>query len=179
MLLVNLFFEGARRYRGIKINLHFHDPEIPMLRDAIKAATTDAMKARDTARLGALRLISAALKNKDIELRTGTAPADDDVLVADVLMKMAKQRRESIEIYDKGGRAELVDAERAELGVIESFLPKQMDEAEALAAIKAVVAEIGATSVKDMGRVMAAVKERFAGKLDMSKASGLVKAALG
>ena len=107
-----------------------------MLRDAIKTATTDAMKARDTARLGALRLISAALKNKDIELRTGTAPADDDVLVADVLMKMAKQRRESIEMYDKGGRAELADAERAELGVIESFLPKQMDDAEAIAAIK-------------------------------------------
>jgi uncharacterized protein len=155
-----------------------HHPGETMLRDTIKAATTDAMKARDTARLGALRLISAALKNKDIELRTGTAPADDDVLVADVLMKMAKQRRESIEMYDKGGRAELADAERAELAVIEEYLPKQMDEAEALAAIKAVVAEIGAASVKDMGRVMGIVKERFAGKIDMSKASGLVKAAL-
>ncbi|MEY4849263.1 MAG: hypothetical protein RLZZ331_267 [Pseudomonadota bacterium] len=150
-----------------------------MLRDAIQTATTQAMKARDSARLGALRLINAALKNKDIELRTGTAPADDDVLVVDVLMKMAKQRRESIEMYVAGNRAELADAERAELGVIESFLPKQMDDSEALAAIKAMVAEIGATNVKDMGRVMAAVKERFAGKLDMSKASGLVKAALG
>ena len=150
-----------------------------MLRDAIQTATTQAMKARDSARLGALRLINAALKNKDIELRTGTAPADDDVLVVDVLMKMAKQRRESIEMYVAGNRAELADAERAELGVIESFLPNQMDDSEALAAIKAVVAEIGATNVKDMGRVMAAVKERFAGKLDMSKASGLVKAALG
>lgn len=150
-----------------------------MLRDAIQTATTQAMKARDSARLGALRLINAALKNKDIELRTGTVPADDDVLVVDVLMKMAKQRRESIEMYVAGNRAELADAERAELGVIESFLPKQMDDSEALAAIKAVVAEIGATNVKDMGRVMAVVKERFAGKLDMSKASGLVKAALG
>jgi uncharacterized protein len=150
-----------------------------MLRDAIQTATTQAMKARDSARLGALRLINAALKNKDIELRTGTAPADDDVLVVDVLMKMAKQRRESIEMYVAGNRAELADAERAELVVIENFLPKQMDDAEALAAIKAVVAEIGATNVKDMGRVMAVVKERFAGKLDMSKASGLVKAALG
>ena len=150
-----------------------------MLRDAIQTATTQAMKARDSARLGALRLINAALTNKDIELRTGTAPADDDVLVVDVLMKMAKQRRESIEMYVAGNRAELADAERAELGVIESFLPKQMDDSEALAAIKAVVAEIGATNVKDMGRVMAVVKERFAGKLDMSKASGLVKAALG
>jgi hypothetical protein len=150
-----------------------------MLRDAIKAATTDAMKARDTARLGALRLIGAAIKNKDIELRTGTPPADDDVLVADVLMKMAKQRRESIEMYMQGGRAELADAERAELGVIEGFLPKQMDADEAMAAIQALVAELGATTVKDMGRVMAAVKERFAGKLDMSKANGMVKAALG
>lgn len=150
-----------------------------MLRDAIKTATVEAMKARDPARTGALRLISAALKNKDIELRTGAAPADDDGVVVDVLMKMAKQRRESIEMYDKGGRAELADAERAELAVIESFLPKQMDDAEALAAIKALVAELGATSVKDMGRVMAAVKERFAGQIDMSKASGLVKAALG
>ena len=150
-----------------------------MLRDAIKTATVEAMKARDPARTGALRLISAALKNKDIELRTGAAPADDDVVVAEVLMKMAKQRRESIEMYEKGGRAELADAERAELAVIEGFLPRQMDEAEALAAIKAVVAELGATSVKDMGRVMAAVKERFAGQIDMSKASGLVKAALG
>ena len=141
-----------------------------MLRDAIKTATIEAMKARDPARTGALRLISASLKNKDIELRTGAAPADDDVVVAEVLMKMAKQRRESIEMYDQGGRGELA--------VIESFLPKQMDEAEAMAAIKAVVAEVGATSVKDMGRVMAAVKELFAGQLDMSKASGMVKAAL-
>lgn len=149
-----------------------------MIRDAIKAATIAAMKARDTARLGALRLISAALKNKDIEFRTGSAPTDDNVVIADVLMKMAKQRRESIEMYDKGGRAELADAERAELAVIEGFLPAQMNEAEAEAAIRALVAEIGATSVKDMGRVMAAMKERFAGQLDMSKANALVKAAL-
>ena len=150
-----------------------------MLRDDIKAATIASMKAGDSARTGALRLIAAALKNKDIELRTGTAPADDDVLVADVLSKMAKQRRESIEMYVAGNRAELADAERAELGVIESFLPAQMDEAEAMAAIKALVMELGATSVKDMGKVMAAVKARFAGKLDLSKATGLVKAALG
>ncbi|WP_353217555.1 GatB/YqeY domain-containing protein [Sandarakinorhabdus sp.] len=153
-------------------------PIRPPIRDAIKAATIDAMKARDSARLGALRLIGAALKNKDIELRTGSAPADDNVLVADVLMKMAKQRRESIEMYDKGGRAELADAERAELAVIEGFLPAQMTEAQADAAIRVLVAEIGATSVKDMGRVMAAMKERYAGQMDMSKANALVKAAL-
>src|SRR5207237_2897934 len=93
-----------------------------MIRDDIKAATITAMKAKDAARLGALRLISAALKNKDIELRTGTAPADDDVVVADVLSKMAKQRRESIEMYVTGGRPELADAERAELGVIEGCM---------------------------------------------------------
>ena len=149
-----------------------------MIRDDIKAATIASMKAGTPDRTGALRLISAALKNKDIELRTGTAPADDDVLVADVLMKMAKQRRESIEMFVQGNRAELADVERAELAVIEGYLPQQMDEAEALAAIKDVVAELGATSVKDMGRVMAAVKERFAGKLDMGAAGGMVKAAL-
>jgi uncharacterized protein YqeY len=149
-----------------------------MLRDDIKAATIASMKAGDSARTGALRLISAALKNKDIELRTGTAPADDDVLVADVLSKMAKQRRESIEMYVQGNRPELADAERAELAIIESFMPAQMSEADAKAAIAALVAELGATSVKDMGKVMATVKERFAGQLDMGAAGGMVKAAL-
>jgi uncharacterized protein YqeY len=149
-----------------------------MIRDDIKAATIASMKAGDTARTGTLRLIAAALKNKDIELRTGIAPADDDVLVTDVLSKMAKQRRESIEMYVTGNRAELADAERAELAIIESFMPAQMSPAEAEAAIAALVAELGATSVKDMGRVMAAVKQRFAGQLDMGAAGGMVKAAL-
>ena len=150
-----------------------------MIRDDIKTATITAMKAKDSVRLGTLRLISAALKNKDIELRTGVAPADDDVLVADVLSKMAKQRRESIDMYVQGGRPELADAERAELGVIEGFMPTQMAAGEAQAAVRALVAELGATSVKDMGRVMAAVRERFAGQLDMGSASARVKAALG
>ena len=150
-----------------------------MIRDDIKAATITAMKAKDSVRLGTLRLISAALKNKDIELRTGTAPPDDDVLVADVLSKMAKQRRESIEMFVNGGRPELADIERAELGVIEGFMPQQMAAGEAQAAVRALVAELGATSVKDMGRVMAAVRERFAGQLDMAAASAMVKAALG
>ena len=150
-----------------------------MIRDDIKAATITAMKAKDSVRLGTLRLVSAALKNKDIELRTGTAPADDDVLVADVLSKMAKQRRESIEMYVTGGRQELADAERAELGVIEGFMPAQMSAGEAQAAVRALVEELGATSVKDMGRVMAAVREKFAGQLDMGSASAMVKAALG
>ncbi len=150
-----------------------------MIRDDIQAATITAMKAKDSVRLGTLRLISAALKNKDIELRTGTPPADDNVLVADVLSKMAKQRRESIEMYVAGGRQELADAERAELGVIEGFMPAQMAAGEAQAAVRALVAEMDATSVKDMGRVMAAVREKFAGQLDMGQASAMVKAALG
>jgi hypothetical protein len=150
-----------------------------MIRDDIKAATITAMKAKDSVRLGTLRLISSALKNKDIELRTGVAPADDDVLVADVLSKMAKQRRESIDMFITGNRPELADAERAELGVIEGFMPTQMAAGEAQAAVRALVAELGATSVKDMGRVMAAVRERFAGQLDMGSASAMVKAALG
>lgn len=149
-----------------------------MIRDDIKAELVSAMKARDADRTAAIRLIQAAIKNRDIELRTASAAPDDDLLVTEVLQKMAKQRRESIEMFEQGGRAELAAAEKAELAVIEGFLPAQMDEAEATAAIAALVAELGATSPKDMGRVMAAMKDRFAGKLDMSKASGLVKAAL-
>ena len=150
-----------------------------MIRDDIKAALISAMKAGDKARTAAIRLIQSAIKNRDIELRTGTAPADDDAMVTEVLQKMIKQRRESIALYEQGGRQELADAEKAEVAVIESFLPAQMSEAEAKAAIDAIVAETGASSVKDMGRVMALLKERHAGQLDMSKASGLVKARLG
>ena len=150
-----------------------------MIRDDIKAAQVAAMKAGDKARLGTIRLMLAKIKDRDIELRTGTAPADDNVLVTDVLQKMVKQRRESIALYEQGGRQELADIEAAEVAVIEDFLPAQLSEADATAAIKAIVAELGAASLKDMGRVMAAVKERHGSELDMSKASGWVKAALG
>ncbi|WP_380877323.1 GatB/YqeY domain-containing protein [Sphingomonas sp. DBB INV C78] len=149
-----------------------------MIRDDIKAGLVSAMKARDAEKTSAIRLIQAAIKNRDIEMRTSAGSSDDDVVVMEVLQKMGKQRRESIEMFEKGGRVELANAEKAELAVIESFLPAQMDEDEAKAAIAAIVAELGATSVKDMGKVMAAVKERLAGQLDMSKASGLVKGAL-
>lgn len=149
-----------------------------MIRDDIKAATTAAMKARDEARVSALRMILAAVKNRDIEVRTMANPPADDVLVAEVLTKMAKQRRESIEMYVSGNRPELADAERAELAVIESFLPQQMDAASAQAAVRELVTELGATGPKDMGRVMAALKERFAGQIDMSRASAMVKQAL-
>ena len=149
-----------------------------MIRDDIKAALTTAMKAGDKPRTGTLRLVQSAIKNRDIELRTGAAPADDDAMVSEVLQKMIKQRRESIAMYEQGGRRELAEAEQAEVAVIEGFLPAQMGEAETNAAIEAIVAETGAASVKDMGRVMALVKERYAGQLDMAKASGLVKARL-
>lgn len=149
-----------------------------MIRDDIKAAQVAAMKGGDKARLGTIRLMLAKIKDKDIELRTGTAPADDDVLVTDVLQKMVKQRRESIAMYEQGGRQELADIEAAEVVVIEDFLPAQLSDDEATAAIKGIVGELGATSLKDMGKVMAAVKDRLGSQLDMSKASGWVKAAL-
>jgi uncharacterized protein YqeY len=149
-----------------------------MIRDAIKAAQIAAMKAGDKPRTGAIRLIQSALKNRDIELRTAEKAPEDDPLVTDVLQKMIKQRRESIAMYEQGGRAELAEAERAEVKVIEAFLPRQMSEDETKAAIDAIVAETGAASVKDMGRVMALLKERHATELDMARASGLVKARL-
>jgi uncharacterized protein len=150
-----------------------------MIRDDIKAALVTAMKSGDKSRTAALRLIQSSLKNRDIELRgAANPPSDDDALVTEVLQKMIKQRRESIALYEQGGRAELAQAEQAEVAVIEDFLPQQMSEDETKAAIDAIVAETGAASVKDMGRVMAALKERHASQLDMSKASGLVKARL-
>jgi uncharacterized protein len=149
-----------------------------MIRDDIKAALVGAMKAGETAKRDAIRLIQAALKNRDIELRGATNPPEDDVLVTEVLQKMVKQRRESITMYQQGGRQELADAETAEVAVIEGFLPAQLDEAQLAAAIDAIVAETGAASVKDMGRVMALVKERHAGEVDMGKASAAVKTRL-
>jgi len=149
-----------------------------MMRDTIKAAQISAMKSGDKARLGAVRLILAKLKDRDIELRTAANVPDDDVTVVDVLQKMAKQRRESIALYEQGGRQELADAEQAELVVIEEFLPQMLSEAETSAAIEQIKAELGASGMKDMGRVMAELKARHGTVLDMSKASGLVKAAL-
>jgi hypothetical protein len=149
-----------------------------MIRDKIQAAQIAAMKARDAETLGAVRLMLSAIKNRDIEARTGKAPADDDTLVVEVLQKMVKQRRESIDMYVKGGRQELADIEAKEVAVIEGFLPTQLSDVETRAAIEVIKAELGATSVKDMGRVMATLKERHASELDMSKASALVKEAL-
>ena len=149
-----------------------------MLRDTIKAAQIEAMKAGDKPRLAAVRLILAKLKDKDIELRTAPNVPDDDVVVVDVLQKMAKQRRESIALYEQGGRQELADVEQAELAVIEAFMPQQMGEDETRAAIESIKAVLGASTMKDMGRVIAELKARHGSQLDMGKASGLVKAAL-
>jgi uncharacterized protein YqeY len=149
-----------------------------MIRDDIKAALITAMKGGDKAGTATLRLVQSAIKNRDIEARTGKAPDDDDALVVEVLQKMVKQRRESIEMFVKGGRQELADGEAAEVAVIERFLPTQMDEAATAAAIESIKAELGASGMKDMGRVMAELKARHATTLDMSKASAAVKAAL-
>ena len=150
-----------------------------MLRDSITQAQKDAMKAREKDRLAAIRLILAKIKDRDIELRIATATGDDDAVISEVLQKMAKQRRESITMYEQGGRQELADQEKSELAVIEEFLPQQMSEDDVKAAIESIKADIGAESVKDMGKVMAELKARYAGQMDFGKASPLVKAALG
>ena len=149
-----------------------------MIRDQLKAALVTAMKSGDKQRTATIRLVQAALKNRDIELRGSANPPEDDALVTEVLQKMIKQRRESIGMYETGGRPELAAAEQAEIAVIEDFLPRQMSEDEAKAAIDAIAVELGAASIKDMGRVMATLKDRHAAQLDMSKASALVKARL-
>ncbi|QZH74749.1 MAG: GatB/YqeY domain-containing protein [Erythrobacter sp.] len=146
-----------------------------MLRDQIKAETLTAMKAGDKTRVAALRLIAAKIKDRDIEERVKASTGDDDAMVIDVLQKMAKQRRESIVMFEDGGRQELAEQEKGELAVIEEFLPQQMDEAETKAAIEAIKAELGAGGMKDMGRVMAELKARHATQLDMGRASGWVK----
>ena len=149
-----------------------------MIRDDIKAATIAAMKGGNKDEVGTLRLVSAAIKNRDIEARTGGAPKDDDALVTEVLQKMIKQRRESAEIYRKGGREDRAAIEEAEIAVIERFLPAQLSEEEAQAKIRAIIAETGASSMKDMGRVMALVKEKLGTSIEPARASALVKSAL-
>lgn len=149
-----------------------------MIRDQIKTAIIAAMKGGDKETTATLRLASAAIKNRDIEARTGGAPKDDDALVTEVLQKLIKQRRESAELYRKGGREDRAQAEESEIVVIERFLPKQLDDADAEVQIRAIVAETGATSMRDMGKVMALVKERLGASIEPARASGLVKAML-
>ena len=149
-----------------------------MIRNDINAAKIIAMKGGDKETVGTLRMIQATILNRDIEARTGGAPASDDQLVTEVLQKMVKQRRESADIYRKNGREDRARVEEEEIAVIERFLPQQLSDGEAEAEIRAIVAETGASSMKDMGRVMALVKERLGGSIEPARASGLVKAAL-
>jgi uncharacterized protein YqeY len=149
-----------------------------MLRDDINTALKDAMKAGDARRVSTLRLVNAAFKNADIELRgQGKGPLGEDEMLA-LLQKMIKQRQESVELYEKGARPELAQQEREEIAIIAGYLPKQMSEDEVKAAISAAIAETGAAGMKDMGKVIAALKGKFAGKIDFAKASGLVKGML-
>ena len=150
-----------------------------MLRERIAEDTKQAMKAGDKPRLSALRLVSSAIKNLDIEARTkGQGEPGDDALLP-LLQKLVKQRQESAELYDRGARPELAAGERAEIAVIQSFLPAQMNADETRAAIAAAIKETGAASVKDMGKVMATLRAQHAGRMDFAGASALVKAMLG
>ena len=149
-----------------------------MIRDEIKAALVTAMKGGDKAATGTIRLIQSVIKNRDIELRTSSGTTDDDLIVTEVLQKMIKQRRESAELYRKGNREELAATEEAEIAVIERFLPKQMSDEEANAAIQAIIADTGASGMKDMGKVMGEVKSRLAGQIDPARASAMVRSAL-
>ena len=149
-----------------------------MLRDDINNNLKDAMKARDERRVSTLRMVNAAIKNADIEARGLGKDALPDEALLSIMQKMIKQRQESVELYDKGGRPELAAGERAEIEIISAYLPKQMDEAAVAAAIDAAVKETGAAGMKDMGKVIGVLRERHAGQMDFGKASGLVKARL-
>jgi uncharacterized protein len=145
------------------------------MREKINADLKEAMKAGEKERVSTLRLINAAIKSADIEARPSGKDKIADADILGVLAKMIKQRRDSIEQFVAGGRQELADKEAAEIRVIEGYMPKQMDAAEAKAAIAAVIAEVGAAGVKDMGKVMAALKAKYAGQMDFGKASAAVK----
>ena len=146
-----------------------------MLRENINNAMKEAMKARDERRVGTLRMMNAAIKNADIAARgEGKEPLNEADLMS-LFQKMIKQRQESADLYDKGARPELAAAERGEIEIITAYLPQQMSDVEACSAISAVLKEINAETMKDMGRAMAALKERFAGKMDFGKASGKIK----
>jgi uncharacterized protein YqeY len=151
------------------------------LRDQLSADMKDAMKAGDKRKLATIRLMNAAIKDKDINTRTDGHDSEkiSDTAIMDVLGKMVKQRQDSIAAFDAGGRTELAQQEREEMAIIQSYMPKQMSDDEAKTAVAGVIAAVGATSVKDMGKVMAELKAKYSGQMDMGKAGGLVKALLG
>jgi uncharacterized protein YqeY len=149
-----------------------------MLRDDINNAVKEAMKAKEERKVSTLRMVNSTIKNADIEARgQGKPPLSDEALLS-VLQKMIKQRQEAVELYDKGGRAELATQEREEIAIISAYLPKQMSEDDVKTAISAIIAETNAAGIKDMGKVIGALKAKYAGQMDFAKASGLVKAAL-
>lgn len=150
-----------------------------MIRERIAEETKTAMKAGEKARLSTLRMVSSAIKNAEIEARTSGKGEVTDESLLPLLQKLVKQRQESAELYDKGGRPELAGQERAEIAVIQSFLPQQLSEAETKAAVAAAIAEVGAASIKDMGKVMAALKATHTGRMDFAAAGALVKSMLG
>jgi uncharacterized protein YqeY len=148
------------------------------LRDDFTASLKEAMKAGDKLKISTLRLMTSALKDREIEARgAGKTISEDDILA--LLQKMVKQRQESLKIYTEAGRTDLAEQEQGEIAVIQSFLPQQMDADAVSAAIDSVIAETGAATIKDMGKVMAVLKERFAGRMDFGAASGAIKSKLG
>ena len=149
-----------------------------MLRDDINNALKEAMKAKNERAVSTLRMVNSALKNADIEARGQAKPPLTDADVLPLLQKMIKQRQESVELYQKGGRADLVKQEQEEIAIIQGYLPKQMSDAEMTAAIEAAIKDTGAAGMKDMGKVIGALKGKHAGQMDMAKASGMVKAKL-
>ena len=146
-----------------------------MIRDDINKALTEAMKARDERRVSTLRMMNAAIKNADIEARGQGKEQLNEADLMSLFQKMIKQRQESAELYEKGGRPELAAQEKGEIAIISSYLPQQMSDVEAGAAISVLLQEINAETMKDMGRAMAALRERFAGKMDFGRASGKIK----
>jgi uncharacterized protein len=149
-----------------------------VLRDDINKALTEAQKAKNERTVSTLRMVNSTLKNADIEARGEGKPPLGDAEVLPVLQKMIKQRQESVELYQKGNRADLVKQEQEEIAIISGYLPKQMSEAEMTAAIEAAIKDTGAAGMKDMGKVIGALRGKYAGQMDMAKASGLVKAKL-
>ena len=150
------------------------------LRDQLMNSVKEAMKAREQKRLGTLRLIQSAIKDRDIAARTeDSREGIPDAEILALFGKLIKSREDSVALYDQGGRPELAEAERAEIAILREFMPRQLDETETKAAVAAIVAETGAASLKDMGKVMAALKERYTGTMDFGKAGVLVKARLG
>jgi uncharacterized protein len=148
------------------------------VRESLTEAMKTAMKAHEKKRLSTIRMVNAAIKDKDIAGRDKGVDKIGEAEIVELLAKMVKSREESVRLYEEGGRAELAAAERAEIAVIREFMPQQMEPAETEAVVRAVVAELGAQGMKDMGKVIAALKERFAGRMDFGKASGVVKAVL-